>query len=360
MPDAGPSIPEIADALNRRIDDVVAALGLSGRREGNDIVAFNPTRVDRRLGSFRVCVSGSKQGVWCEFASGETGDALDLVAYCQGWSKHDALAWAKGFLGLLVDGRPALKKPPARDVPAGGDGGGGAGGGDDTRTLAQKRAAAKGLWLAGARVTKWDPVERYLWGRGLSWEALAESPRALRYLARCREPYRDVHHPAMVAAVVHIEHGHINTHRTYLQLHPVNAEVVHKAPILRGGKAVMAGGYAGGFIALQRGASGKSMKDAPDGEAVAITEGIEDGLTVALACPELRVIAAVALANMAAVVLPPQIGAVILCADNDAPGSPATKALERAVELHMAAGRVVRVAHPETAFKDFNEVLRQA
>ncbi len=56
----------------------------------------------------------------------------------------------------------------------------------------------------------------------------------------------------------------------------------------------------GGAVNLWRGASGMPIKPAPEGESVHLTEGIEDGLTVAISAPVVRVLAAVSLANMAA------------------------------------------------------------
>ena len=93
-------------------------------------------------------------------------------------------------------------------------------------------------------------------------------------------------------------------------------------------------------------------------EDVLITEGIEDGLSLALACPKRRVLVAVSLANMKNVWLPEQITAVTLCADNDT--HPKTiEAFENAVAAHQAAGRRVKIARSPRG-KDFNDLLRGA
>jgi len=50
-----------------------------GRREGAEWVCRNPTRDDRRRGSFKVNV---KTGRWGDFATGEGGhDLISLAAY---------------------------------------------------------------------------------------------------------------------------------------------------------------------------------------------------------------------------------------------------------------------------------------
>jgi DNA primase len=48
---------------------------------------------------------------------------------------------------------------------------------------------------------------------------------------------------------------------------------------------------------------------------------------------------------------------VILCRDNDAPGSTARGAFDRAVATHLKAGRIVKVARSPIG-KDFNDCLR--
>jgi hypothetical protein len=50
-----------------------------GRRQGLEYVALNPTRNDRRLGSFRINL---RTGRWADFATGDKGgDPISLAAY---------------------------------------------------------------------------------------------------------------------------------------------------------------------------------------------------------------------------------------------------------------------------------------
>src|SRR5579864_6331573 len=97
------------------------------------------------------------------------------------------------------------------------------------------------------------------------------------------------------------------------------------------------GGYAGGAIRLWRGASGKPLREAPAGETIDLTEGIEDGLSVAVAAPECRVLAAISLSNMANLAapgaLPPAIAAVRLWQQNDT-NKDAVGAFDRALRAH--------------------------
>lgn len=50
--------------------------------------------------SLSVRLSGVKQGVWCDFASGESGDLLDLWAACRGLTISQAMVEAKQYLGI--------------------------------------------------------------------------------------------------------------------------------------------------------------------------------------------------------------------------------------------------------------------
>ena len=158
----------------------------------------------------------------------------------------------------------------------------------------------------------------------------------------------------MLAAITNGDGEHVATHRTWLARDDAGRWI--KAP-LRDAKKTL-DSYAGGFIPLWRGASGKPLRSAPIGETVAIAEGIETALSVAVACPELRTLAAVSLGNMARIALPPAVRTVILCADNDGPENvSAARALAETVARFSAEGRQVRVARPPIG-KDFNDTLR--
>jgi hypothetical protein len=118
------------------------------------------------------------------------------------------------------------------------------------------------------------------------------------------------------------------------------------------------GAVKGGTIRLWRGASSKPLIEAPPDDVVAIAEGIEDALTVALACPDWRVLAAVSIGNMAAIVLPPQCSDIVLIADRDGENPQTRRAREAALDRWLNEGRAVRVAEPPRGFKDWNAWLQ--
>jgi hypothetical protein len=117
--------------------------------------------------------------------------------------------------------------------------------------------------------------------------------------------------------------------------------------------------YQGCVIRLAMGASGMTPEEAiAAGERgpCAVTEGIEDGLTVALAAPELRVWAAGALANIANAPALPIVSAWLLHRQND-DGRAAGDAFAKAREALGATGRPVAEIASHHG-KDINDLLR--
>jgi hypothetical protein len=80
------------DAINKAalaaFPAVLSRILPGGKRVGAEIVAFNPRRVDRHLGSFKV---NRYNGRWADFATGDKGgDPISLVAYLANVSQADA------------------------------------------------------------------------------------------------------------------------------------------------------------------------------------------------------------------------------------------------------------------------------
>ena len=74
-----------------------------GKRVGAEIVALNPKRGDKRLGSFKI---NRFNGRWCDFATGDKGgDPVSLVAYLADVSQGEAARLLARMLGLEVGGR---------------------------------------------------------------------------------------------------------------------------------------------------------------------------------------------------------------------------------------------------------------
>lgn len=328
--------------LAARIASVVAELLPHGRREGHEWVHPSLTGTSRR--SLSIHLAGAKAGVWSDFASGDAGDALDLVATVSfAGNRAAALTWARSWLGLdTTHARPEPNRPappPERE--------------DDDADAAERRNGAVRIFLAAVPSLAGTPAGDYLAGRGIDLAELGRQPRSLRYHPALHNRESGQKWPALLGAITGDDGQMTAVHRTWLARNSAGQWV--KAP-LQAAKMSL-GRVTGGAIRLWRGASGKALAQAPEGEAVAIGEGIETALSVALACPERRVLAAVSIANMANIKLPPAVRTVILLKDNDGDNKAAAKAFSRAISHFQQDGRTVRVAIPPVG-DDFNDTLQ--
>ena len=88
----------IAEAALGRADTIVRRWLPDGRREGAEWVCRNPTRDDRRRGSFKVNV---RTGKWGDFATGDRGnDLVSLAAYLFNLSQKDAALKVADMIGV--------------------------------------------------------------------------------------------------------------------------------------------------------------------------------------------------------------------------------------------------------------------
>jgi hypothetical protein len=88
----------IADAALGAASTLVPRWLPDGRREGAEWVATNPTRTDKRRGSFKVNL---QSGRWSDFAVGASGgDLTALAAYIFSLSQREAALKIAGALGI--------------------------------------------------------------------------------------------------------------------------------------------------------------------------------------------------------------------------------------------------------------------
>ncbi len=92
------------DSINRAALQVLPAilrrLLPGGKVRAGEYVALNPTRADRRFGSFKVNL---RSGKWADFATSDAGgDVISLIAYLEKRSQSDAARLLAGMLGFEV------------------------------------------------------------------------------------------------------------------------------------------------------------------------------------------------------------------------------------------------------------------
>lgn len=103
---------DIAQMLAVRIEQLARELLPGGHREGHEWRAGSLT--GEAGSSLGVHLIGERAGVWSDFATGEAGDALDLVAAVYGFATIEAIKWSLQWLGLN-SGR--VEPPPRRSTP---------------------------------------------------------------------------------------------------------------------------------------------------------------------------------------------------------------------------------------------------
>jgi hypothetical protein len=356
------SIERIKDGLAARAHELCRELLPAGRRAGHEYFVGG---VDGAPGDSMAINLAQRAGVWMDFATGEGGDAIDLVAAVlfRG-CKRSALAWARSWLGLdgldpnrLKITRQAVQEKHRQDESA--------------LTDAERSERAARLYTGAKAWNGRDgimgtPVETYLIGRGIALRTLGRRPGALAYSRQVWNPEKRAQLPAMLAAVQRRARI-VAVHRTFLAIQPDGR--VTKAAVVN--PKLSLGPVLGGVIPLARGDSRTRWADLWDAalnvdwqpteadRSVTLTEGIEDALSIAMADPSRRVVACISLANMGSADLPPCLTDVTIAADNDRPGSLAARhGLPRVVEALQKQGRTVRIARPPAGHKDFNAWLQ--
>jgi hypothetical protein len=329
---------------------------------------LNPTRNDRTPGSFVIWTQGAAAGGFNEYSpSGPpaSGDVIDLIAYLDGQSRDRgyALAFARDFLGLKAM-NAAQKRAvvsQARDHAA-------------QATAQQSEQALHKIRLANAMWNKTLPIvgslaEVYLASRRIPLMLLKNREDDLRFMPdldfwslaewdRSVKPWVCIKaapcFPAMVAALRNGAGDLTAVHCTFLR-----RDGTGKANVGPGVQAKLIRGVArGSVIRLTRGGNDMTLTEARAAGIVdpyGIAEGIENGLSVALAVPEARVVAAGSFDLMLQAPVPDVADPVIYIRDNDGNAKADDRVRDRIDELAALGKQASQMAPHEG--KDFNDLM---
>lgn len=350
---------EICARLNERAASLAPDLLPNGRRSGNKWM-FSGIDDHGKSESAYVILSGAKIGKWFDHgnaAPGEDkGDMLDLLMLKRcGGDKTAAIAEAKRELGIEDSWTPGARISPqekeARAKAAQARQAARERQEDEVR--AKKARNAKRLYMRGERLAG-TPGEQYLRGRGLTPVPGHEWPGSLRFFAETHHGPLKAKLPALLACIVTGEGQYIGTHRIFLQRSGHGWGKLRGAP--EATAKMVLGNMWGGFIPIHKGRSQVSMRKMPEGEAIYVTEGLEDAQVVAMVKPDARVIAAISLVNIGAIVLPPAARRLVIVADRD-DNEKAQGQLERSIAQQQARGLDVSLIMPPVGIKDINEWL---
>lgn len=355
-------VADIADKLAPMALDLCEELLPNGFRDGQ---VWRCSGISDHGGSTSMWVdlSGSRQGRWRDAGNcpsdEKMGDLVDLIRLrlCGG-DMRAAVQEAKRRLGIedapSANGRPAMTDAErARRAEEAAERRR-----QREKQLAEERESkmknARALYLAHASVPiARTPADFYLRNRGLTPDPLPAWPGCLRFHPEAYCKPIGAKAPAMLAPVYRADGCHVATHRTYLRNDPARGWVKIDSPNAK----MVLGPMGGGFIPINKGASGKPMSAMPEGEPVYMTEGIEDGVVLRMAKPEARIVAGISLGNIGAIVFPENVGQLILAADRD-DNPQAIETLERSIAQQQARGVLVQLVFPPAEFKDLNDWLR--
>lgn len=346
-------IRELVAMLAARVDKLAAELLPRGRKEGPEWVEAS-TAAGGLGDSLKVHLTGAKAGVWSHFAAGRSGDALDLVAYMLfADDKKRAVAWSRRWLGLDHADPAAIARIQRQAAKV-------AAQSQAAAEAAEKRMRgwAQALWLKAEPKIIGTPAELYLAGRGIDLAALDHDPGALRYAPALYNSESDRHWPALVAGVVGPGGHFMAVHRTWLEVRRDGR--VTKAPLAQPKMAL--GNFKGGWIVLWRGRRpdgrrAPPLARAPAGTWVSVSEGIEDGLSVAVIDERRRIISSLSLGNMANLQLPEAVIGLEFLRQNDPPGSKAAKLLDKVIAAQLRRRLKVKAPRPPAGIKDWNALL---
>jgi hypothetical protein len=326
----------------------------------------NPTRHDRKEGSFVIWTTGTNRGGFRDYATDQSGDIIDLGAFAHNREKDRKFAFdlARDFLGLksLDPKQRAALRQRAREqeriVAA-----------QSQAKAVQKRIRASKMFHGAQPLG--DIAHSYFASREIPLLQMITGHTDARVEADLRfQPklewwrgaeWRDGErvrpgptYPAIVAAI-RDRHGDLTAvHCTFLR-----ADGSGKADVEN--PKLMFGDVRGSVIRIAKGKSDATPEEAAVNGArgpLVITEGIEDALSVSLALPEVRVWAATSLGNLGNVYVDhPCVSTVTVAADNDWSTPKAMDALDNAVAQLAIVNRNVTVMRAHDG-KDFNDLLK--
>jgi len=389
--DRGPSIGAVAALLADKALDFCRDHLPHGVKSGPRWVCGDV--YGNRGKSLSVLLDGPKAGGWKDFACDQRGDLIDLICAGQHVDKREAYKRACAWLGIS---RETWRASDSRHAEA--------------RTLAQrehrsrvseedahkKLLGARRLWMQ-SKPGAGSVVEAYLRHRGIALEV----PAMLRLLPAHEHKPTGRILPCMIAAVIGPDNQSktgsdvIAVHRTFLEVEGLTRGAGAKNFLLDGHTldfarialsepervTKLAHDQAKMMYASPQGGS-IPLTPRPTRSVLALSEGIENGLSWAQAHPEASVRAAYSASNMGNVQVPIGVRKLIFIKDGTSgfakeadgvtlkrgadgrPFKPADEALRKAAQMQkdMAAddGLQLEVAiwHSDEG-RDANDMLRE-
>lgn len=360
---------QIKEGLKARIEALCVKLLPDGRRQGRLWVAHNPVTCDHaQSAEFKVALTRDV-GAWKDWRTGDKGDVIGLIQYCQATDFKGALDWARDFLGLRSMSWSERKRFAEQAEAAR------ARAQQDAEAIRLKRmASAERLFMSGfqdgAGSTAEAHARLYFAARGCPIDGIVNRDRATFRFAADAEYWKRAEYrhedgrrrkikdgprfPAVLSAM-RAPTGQVTAvHCTFLD--PLGPR---KLPVGAEENAKMMFGEAkGSMIRISHGPEGEPPETARVGHPLVLCEGVEDGLSLALALPDARVWAAGSLSAMAsAPVWLPCVSLIVVAQDNDWHSKTAEKQFDQVIATLAAAGKPLTTISSHVG-KDFNDLIK--
>ncbi len=301
------------------LSGVASKAGVKLHRAGNELKACCPFHADRTP-SFTIYADDRR--AHC-FGCGWSGDVLDFVQQAYGVKLPGAIEMLDGGALRELEQQRAPAKPKA-----------------DMRPVAQ-RIVNESVPIEGT------PAAVYLRSRGIALDL----PHTLRF-ARLAPPRMEGNGvlaangpgllPALIAIVTDPSGALAGLQRTYLTEDGRKAAVRATASDRKPKVKYSLGNVVGGAIQLE-----------PPSASMLVTEGLEDGLTLAQALGR-SVWVAAGTSMMPQMAFAPVTRAIVIGADGDDAGE---FAAAKAAAAFASAGLATRIMRPTRGYKDFNAEL---
>lgn len=311
------------EGLKARVDLLELAGRYTGlKRRGRDWWGCCPIH-DERTPSFRV--DPSRQSFRC-FGCGTHGDAVDLVAAVERVDTGTALRRLRDQVGGAPPDPQIITARATREAVV------------EAREKvesAQRQALSLAIWRASETIPPGLPFDYLAERRGIpSWDS-----DRLRWHPEC--PWGTGTAGCIIACVTDHRSGYATA-------------IWRIRPVLEG-KVERRG------LGPTKGNAARLFE--PEGDEVAVSEGVEDALAFH-ALTGLPTWSALSSSNMRALILPARFRHVAVVADNDPPDprtgvSPGVDAAQELARRLLAEGRAVEVFKPKN-LKDASDVLQQA
>lgn len=349
------SIAQRADTVRQRVQlsaeiKKKVKLTKAGLHEQTGLCPFHS---EKRDGAFMV---NDEKGIYKCFACGAHGDVIDFAMFVTGNSFIEVLRAFEANAGIdygsakhrALMNEDWERQREKRDL-------------EQEEAQEKRRRKAEGMWHHAVPMLA-TPSQHYLAGpRAIDFGRIARLPRAIRYMPDLWHRAQRVGVPAMVTAIMALDGRHLATHCTYLAYARGGWDKARAMPDADGRLVkpkIIHGTYTGGHIPINKGRCRAPLKDIAAGTPVFISEGIEDALTIAMAKPDARIIAAAVVGNIGEIGLPPQCGPITIIGQNDPDGSGGDMGVEKAIGQLQARGFTVQCMWPRPEYKDFNDQLR--